>query len=76
MAATTESGGPMAPTTGGRYEAREVTRLGVPLVEIVWIPQGGPAGAALCAVTADRIPMIAEALARYLAADPVSRDLG
>ena len=31
----------------GRYEARDVTRLGVRLVECVWVPAGGPAGAAL-----------------------------
>lgn len=61
--------GPVAPTAGGRYEARDVTRLGVPLVEIVWIPSSGPPGAAICAVTADRIPLIAEAIARYLAAE-------
>jgi hypothetical protein len=53
----------------GRYEARDVTRLGVRLVEVVWIPAGGPPGAALFAVTADRIPMIAAALGKYLAAD-------
>ena len=53
----------------GRYETREVTRLGVPLVEVVWVPAGGPAGAALFAVTADRIPMIAAALSKYLAGD-------
>ena len=53
----------------GRYEARDVTRLGVPLVEVAWVPAGGPAGAALFAVTGDRIPLIADAIARYLAAD-------
>ncbi len=50
----------------GRYEARDVTRLGVPLVEVVWLPAGGPPGAALFAVTADRIPMIAAALDAWL----------
>ena len=50
----------------GRYEARDVTRLNVPLVECVWIPAGGPPGAALFAVTADRIPMIAAALDAWL----------
>jgi hypothetical protein len=54
----------------GRYEARDVTRLGVPLVEIVWIPapEARP-GPPLFAVTGDRIPLIADAIARYLAAD-------
>ena len=61
--------GPTAPTAGGRYEARDVTRLGVPLVECVWIPQGGPPGAALFAVAADRIPLVADALNEYLAGD-------
>lgn len=52
----------------GRYEAREITRLGVPLVEVLWIPEGGgPPGAPLFAVTADRVPLIAAALAEYLA---------
>jgi hypothetical protein len=55
--------------TPGRYEARDVTRLGVTLVEVAWVPRGGPRGAALFAVTADRIPMIAAALGKYLAAD-------
>ena len=50
----------------GRYAARDVTRLGVPLMEVVWIPAGGPPGAALFAVTADRIPMIAAALDAWL----------
>lgn len=50
-----------------RYEARDVTRLGVPLVEVVWIPAGGPPGSALFAVTADRIPLLAAALSKYLA---------
>ncbi|MFY9927102.1 MAG: hypothetical protein WAK82_03775 [Streptosporangiaceae bacterium] len=58
----------MAPTAGGRYVARDVTRRGVRLVECVWIPQGGPPGAALFAVTADRIPLIAAALNAYLRA--------
>ena len=50
----------------GRYEARDVTRRGVPLVEVVWILAGGPPGAGLFAVTADRIPMIAAALDAWL----------
>ena len=50
----------------GRYEARDVTRLGVPLVEVVWILAGGPPGPGLFAVTADRIPMIAAALDAWL----------
>ena len=50
----------------GRYVARDVTRLGVNLVEVVWIPQGGPAGAVLFAVTAGRIPLIAAALDAWL----------
>ena len=33
-------------TVGGRYEAREVTRLGVPLVEVVWVPRAPGAGRA------------------------------
>jgi len=51
---------------GGRYVGRDVTRLGVPLVECVWIPAGGPAGAVLFAVTADRVPLIAAALDAWL----------
>ncbi len=35
-------------------------------MEVVWIPQGGPPGAALFAVAADRIPMIAAALDAWL----------
>ena len=50
----------------GRYEARDVTRLGVPLVECVWIPAGGPAGAALFAVSPDRVAMVAAALDAWL----------
>ena len=50
----------------GRYEARDVTRLGVPLVEVVWVPASGPPGAALFAVAAERVPMIAAALDAWL----------
>ena len=53
-------------STPGRYEAREVTRLGVRLVECVWIPQGGPPGAALFAVAAERVPLIAAAIDAWL----------
>ena len=53
----------------GRYEGRDVTRLGVDLVEVRWVPAGGPPGAALFAVSPDRVAMVAEAIARYLAAD-------
>jgi hypothetical protein len=49
-----------------RYVARDVTRLGVRLVEVVWVPAGGPPGAALFAVGADRIPLIAAALDAWL----------
>lgn len=50
----------------GRYEARDVTRLGVPLVEVVWIPEFGPPGAPLFAVAAERIPPLAAALDAWL----------
>jgi hypothetical protein len=50
----------------GRYEVRPVTRLGVRLVEVRWVPAGGPPGAPLFAVTADRIPLIAAALDAWL----------
>ena len=50
----------------GRYEAREVIRLRVRLVECVWIPAAGPPGPPLFAVTADRIPLIAAALSAWL----------
>ena len=50
----------------GRYEARDVTRSGVRLVECVWVPAGGPAGAALFAVTPERVPLVAAALDAWL----------
>lgn len=49
----------------GRYEARAVTRLCVEVVEIVWIPEGGPP-TPLFAVAADRVPLIAAALDAWL----------
>ena len=50
----------------GRYVVRDVTRLGVRLVECVWVPAGGPPGAVLFAVTGDRVPLIAAALDAWL----------
>lgn len=56
-----------AATVDGRYEARAVTRLGVELVEVVWIPEGGgPPGTPLFAVAAERVPLIAAALAAWM----------
>ena len=50
----------------GRYEVRPTVRLGVRLVECVWVPAGGPPGAALFAVSAERVPLIAAALDAWL----------
>lgn len=50
----------------GRYEARNVTRLGVELVECVWIPEGGGPPTPLFAVAAERVPLVREALDAWL----------
>jgi hypothetical protein len=53
----------------GRYEVRELTRMGGQLVEIAWCPPGEP----LIKVTEmvpERVPLLAAALADYLAGGP------
>lgn len=50
----------------GRFEVRELTRMGVRLAEIVWCPLGEPP-IKVCEMVPERLPLLAEALARYLA---------
>lgn len=50
----------------GHYEVRELTRMGVRLVEIVWCPPGEPP-IKVCEMVPERVPLLAEALAGYLA---------
>lgn len=50
----------------GRFEVRELTRMGVQLVQLVWCPPGEPP-IKVCEMVPERVPLLAEALARYLA---------
>lgn len=50
----------------GHYEVRELTRMGVQLVEIVWCPPGEPL-IKMTEMVPERVPLLAEALAGYLA---------
>ena len=50
----------------GRYEARDARRLGVPVVEIRWVPAGEPPMLVLV-LAPERLPLLAEALNGYLA---------
>ena len=51
----------------GRYEVRELTRMGVELVGIWWCPPGEPP-IPITELVPERVPLLAEALAEYLAA--------
>lgn len=53
----------------GRFEVRELTRMGVQLVEIVWCPPGEPP-IKVCEMVPERVGLLAEALAEYLAGGP------
>jgi len=54
-------------TRAGRYEVRRETRLGVPMANIVWCPGDGSPAIPVTTMAPDRLPLLAEALARYLA---------
>jgi hypothetical protein len=49
----------------GHYEVRNVTRLGVPLAQLWWVPRGEPAMQVL-EVAPLRLPLIAKALNDHL----------
>ena len=49
----------------GRFEVRELTRMGVRLVEIVWCPPGEPP-IKMTEMVPERVPLLAEALNRHL----------
>jgi hypothetical protein len=53
----------------GRFEVRELRRMGVQLAEIVWCPPGEPP-IKVCEMVPERVPLLAEALAAYLAGGP------
>jgi hypothetical protein len=57
------------PGPRGRYEVRDTTRLGVPVAEVRWVVPGEPPSL-LLVLDRDRVPLLAEALDRYLAAGP------
>jgi hypothetical protein len=50
----------------GRYEVRTETRLGVQVAAIYWHGGDGPA-TCLTTLAPERVPLLAEALAEYLA---------
>ena len=50
----------------GHYEVGRETRLGVPVLAIYWITEG-EAPMLLTVIAPDRAPLLAEALAEYLA---------
>ena len=49
----------------GRFEIRELTRMGVELVGIWWCPPGEPP-IKVAEMVPERLPLLAEALAAYL----------
>jgi hypothetical protein len=49
----------------GHYEVRELTRMGVQLVEIVWCPPGEPPFK-VAEMVPERLPLLAEAVVNYL----------
>jgi hypothetical protein len=53
----------------GRYELRELTRMGVELVGIWWCPPGEPP-IKVAEMVPERLPLLAEALNAYLADRP------
>ena len=61
-------GGEPPPGPPGRYAVRQhPTRLGVPVVEVRWVPYPGqPTVAGARALAPDRVPLLAEALDAYL----------
>ena len=54
----------------GHYEVRELTRMGVGLVGIWWCPPGEPP-IKVAEMVPERLPLLAEALNRYVADRPV-----
>lgn len=48
------------------YEVRRETRLGVPVLAIYWIGPGGEPPMLLTTIAAERLPLLAEALNKYL----------
>jgi hypothetical protein len=50
----------------GHYEVRDLTRMGLRLVQIVWCPPGEPP-IKMMEVVPERLPLLAEALREYLA---------
>lgn len=49
----------------GRYEVRDTTRLGVPVVEVRWAVPGQPPSLVLV-LDASRVPLLCQALRAYL----------
>jgi hypothetical protein len=49
----------------GRYEVRELRRMGVLLVQITWCPPSEPP-IWVCEMVPERVPLLRDALARYL----------
>ena len=58
------------PGPPGRYELRPITRMGVDLVQVVWLGAGERVPIVAMEVAPDRLPLLAEALDRYLAPPP------
>ena len=52
----------------GRFEIRELTRMGVELAGIWWCPPGEPP-IKVAEMVPERLPLLAEALAEYLAGE-------
>ena len=61
---------PCAATAGrtGHFEIRELTRMGVELAGIWWCPPGEPP-IKVAEMVPERLPLLAEALAEYLAGE-------
>jgi hypothetical protein len=53
----------------GHYEVRPINRMGVPLVQIVWVKPGQLPIVSL-EVTPLRLPLLGQAIASYLASGP------
>jgi hypothetical protein len=56
-------------TRAGHYEVRRETRLGVPMANIVWVPEDGSSAIPVTTMAPDRLPLLAEALNEHLAGD-------
>jgi hypothetical protein len=62
------------PGPPGRYEVRNTTRLGFPVVEVRWVAPGEPPSL-FFVIDASRVLLLAEALNRHLTDDSPTGEL-